>query len=150
VKDHVREQSGILLRDNVHGIDVFPDNPNVRIGHFSSTGTVLAAPDPFLADINRYFGVVENASQRTIDIVLLLNYALMRPEPVAQIVFAFSAVRCWGKTKNGVLPKNSCSTNSQLPLRTKSLDPGGSGMKLPKRSGGECISYRYGRVYCGS
>jgi hypothetical protein len=99
VKDHVREQSGILLRDNVHGVDVFPDNSNVRIGHLSATGTVLAGPDPFLADINNHFGVVDNASQRTSDIVLLLNYALMRPEPVAQIVFAFSAVEMLGQNE---------------------------------------------------
>jgi len=99
VKDHVSEQSGILLRNNVHGVDVFPDNPNVRIGHFSPTVTVLAGPDPFLADINRLFGVVENTSQRTRDIVLLLNYALMRPEPVAQIVFAFSAVEMLGQNE---------------------------------------------------
>jgi hypothetical protein len=120
VKDHVREQSGILLRDNVHGIDVFPDNPNVRIGYFSATGTVLAAPDPFLADINRYFGVVENASQRTIDIVLLLNYALMRPEPVAQIVFAFSAVEMlgqneeWSAAQKQLLNQLAASAQNQI------------------------------------
>jgi len=100
VKDQVREHSGILLRDNVHGVDIFPDNPNVRIGIISGTATVRAAPDPFLADLNHLHEVVENASQKTRDIVLLLNYALMRPEPVAQIVFAFSAVEMLGQTEN--------------------------------------------------
>lgn len=99
VKDHVREQSGLVLRDNVHGIDVFPDEPNVRIGHFSATGVVRKEPDPFLSDINSYFGIVENASKRTTDIILLLNYALMRPEPIAQIVFAFSAVEMLGQNE---------------------------------------------------
>jgi hypothetical protein len=100
VKRHVREQSGIMLRDNVHGVDVFPDDSNVRIGHISATGTVRAAPNPFLADLSHLYGVVENASQKTRDIVLLLNYALMRPEPVAQIVFAFSAVEMLGQTED--------------------------------------------------
>lgn len=100
VKNHVQEQSGILLRDNIHGIDVFPDDPNVRIGHFSATGTVRASPDPFLADLSPLYNIVENASQKTRDIVLLLNYALMRPEPVAQIVFAFSAVEMLGQTED--------------------------------------------------
>ena len=99
VKDHVHEQSRILLRDNIHGVDVFQNNPNVMIAHFSATGTVLAAPDPFLADINRHFGAADNASQKTGDIVLLLNYALMRPEPIAQIVFAFSAVEMLGQNE---------------------------------------------------
>ena len=137
VKDRVREQSGILLRDNVHGVDVFPDDPNVRFVHFSATGTVRAGPDPFLSDINSYFGAVENASQRTSDIILLLNYALMRPDPVGGIFFAFSAVEMLGKTKNGVLIKNNCSTNSQSMLRTKLLDPRGNVMKLPEQSKGK-------------
>jgi hypothetical protein len=80
----------------------------------------LAAPDPFLADINRYFGVVENASQRTIDIVLLLNYALMRPEPVAQIVFAFSAVEMlgqneeWSAAQKQLLNQLAASAQNQI------------------------------------
>lgn len=99
VKDRVHEQTGIILRNNVHGIDVFPDEPNVRIGHISATGTVRAQQDPFLTDINSYFETVENATQRTTDIILLLNYALMRPDPIAQIVFAFSAVEMLGQNE---------------------------------------------------
>lgn len=100
VKRYVREQSGITLKGNVHGVDVFPDDPNIRIGHISVTGTVRAAPDPFLADLSQLCDVVENTSQLTRDIVLLLNYALMRTEPVAQIVFAFSAVEMLGQTED--------------------------------------------------
>jgi hypothetical protein len=36
-------------------------------------------------------------AQDTRDVVLLLNYALMRPEPVARIVFAVSAVETLGQ-----------------------------------------------------
>lgn len=100
VKDRVRQQSGLLLRDNVHGVDVFLDDPNVRIGHFAATGTVRASPDRFLGDINELFESAEKTSQRTKDIVLLLNYALLRPEPVAQIVFAFSAVEMLGQDED--------------------------------------------------
>jgi len=100
VKKHLREQSGIILKDNVHGVDVFPDDPNIRIGNISATGTVRAAPDPFLADLSHLYDIVENASQKTRDLVLLLNYALMRPEPVAQIVFALSAVEMLGQTED--------------------------------------------------
>jgi hypothetical protein len=99
VKDHFQEQFGILVRDNVHGIDVFADDPNIRITHISATGSILAGPDPFLSDINRHFGV-DNVSQRTADTILLLNYALLRPEPVAQIVFAFSAVEMLGQNED--------------------------------------------------
>jgi hypothetical protein len=100
VKRHVQEQSGIILRDNIHGVDVFQDDPNIRISNISATGTVRAKPDPFLADLGHLCDVVVTGSQQTKDIVLLLNYALMRPEPVAQIVFAFSAVEMLGQTED--------------------------------------------------
>ena len=79
---------------------MFPDDPAVRIGHFSAIGTVRASPDPFLVDLNELFKVIDGASQRTRDIALLLNYALMRPEPVAQIVFAISAVEMVGQDEH--------------------------------------------------
>jgi hypothetical protein len=100
VKDSVWETAGVLLRNSVHGIDVFPDDPAIRIGHFSATATVRALPDPFLSDLDELFKVIDNASHQARDIVLLLNYALMRPEPVAQIVFAISAVEMLGQNED--------------------------------------------------
>ena len=38
-----------------------------------------------------------NASPLAKDVILLLNVALMQPHPVAQIVFAFSAVEMLGQ-----------------------------------------------------
>lgn len=100
VRDRVREQSGTLLRDNVGGVDVFCDVPNVRIANVSATATLRAAPDPVLAEIDELHDVVANASPTTREIVLHLNCALMRSEPVAQIVFAFSAVEMLGQAED--------------------------------------------------
>ena len=97
VKDRVKEQHGIELRSNVHGVDVFKDDANIRIAHFSATGVVRASSDPFLGDICSLFNVVSGVSQETKDIILLLNYALMRPDPIAQIVFSISAVEMLGQ-----------------------------------------------------
>lgn len=97
VKDKFREEHGVLLRDNVHGIDVFPDDPNTRIAIISATGTVRSAPDPFLSDIDELYGLVDNASPRARDIILLMNYALTRTDPVAMIVIAVSAVEMLGQ-----------------------------------------------------
>ena len=96
-RDRVREESGFHVRDNVHGIDVFVDDSSVRIFSMSATGTVRAMPDRFLGDLDRLFEASNPVSQKTKDIVLLLNYALLRSEPVAQIVFAFSAVEMLGQ-----------------------------------------------------
>jgi hypothetical protein len=97
VKERVRDQAGLLLRDNVHGLDVFADDPNVRIAHISGTGVIRKDPDPFLSDLDHLHRCAASASRRTRDVILLLNYALMRPEPVAQIVFSISAVEMLGQ-----------------------------------------------------
>ncbi|MGF1630201.1 MAG: hypothetical protein ACFCUT_12085 [Kiloniellaceae bacterium] len=97
IKKKALEERGHIYRDDIHGIDVFLDDPNLRFPFVSGTGTVRAAPDPFLSDIDDLLETADKASKTTTDVVLLLNYALMRPEPVAQIVFAFSAVEMLGQ-----------------------------------------------------
>ena len=97
VKEKVKETSGIVLRDNVHGLDIFEDSPNIRIGHISGIGVVRSSGKAFVDEINNFYNEVESASAITKDIVLLLNYALLRPDPVARIVFAFSAVEMLGQ-----------------------------------------------------
>jgi hypothetical protein len=97
VADRAREEFGVVLRPNVHGVDVFPDDPNVRIAIVEGKGVVSHGPQPFLDDITRLFDVATNASALTRDVILLLNFALMRAEPVAQIVFAISAVEMLGQ-----------------------------------------------------
>lgn len=97
VADRAREEFGVILRPNVHGVDVFPDDPNVRIAVVEAKGVVSHGPQPFLDDITRLFDAATNASALTRDVILLLNFALMRAEPVAQIVFAISAVEMLGQ-----------------------------------------------------
>ena len=54
-RDRLREESGFHVRDNVHGIDVFADDPSVRIFGMNATGTVRAMPDRFLGDLDQLF-----------------------------------------------------------------------------------------------
>ena len=100
VKEHFARETGTIARDNVHGLDVFEDNPSVRIFNLSATGTVRASIDPFLPMVAELHGVAASTSDRARDVILLLNYALMRSEPVAQIVFAFSAVEMLGQSES--------------------------------------------------
>ena len=100
VKKHAREQFGLLLRGNIHGIDVFQDDPNVRIFHGTAEGRSRTQPDPFLSDLGTFHEQAERASQIARDVVLLLNYALMQQEPVAKIIFAFSAVEMLGQKED--------------------------------------------------
>jgi hypothetical protein len=97
VRQTAKDQFGIHLRDNVHGLDVFPDSPDTAIIDFHGTASVLAGADDFLAGLGELHDVASAMSQRAAGVVLLLNFALMRPEPVAQIVFAVSAVEMLGQ-----------------------------------------------------
>jgi hypothetical protein len=47
VRERLEREQGTLVRGNVHGIDVFLDDPRVAIFDISATGTVHCAPDPF-------------------------------------------------------------------------------------------------------
>jgi hypothetical protein len=96
-RDQVERETGHIVRNNVHGLDVFEDDPRVAIVSLNATLTVHANGDPFLslaAELHEKATAISNEAR---DVVLLLNYALMRTEPVAQIVFAFSAVEMLGQ-----------------------------------------------------
>jgi len=97
VKLHIAEKTGAKVSDNVHGLDVFLDDPNVVIFNFQATGAVRASPDPFLSHAAELHGAVGGISEEVRDVVLLLNFALMRPEPVAPIIFCISAVEMLGQ-----------------------------------------------------
>jgi hypothetical protein len=100
VREEILTKTGSDIRPNVHGLDVFPDNPDTRIFTMTGMGTVLACPDPFLSDLDGLHKSALTPSQPVADVILLLNYALMRPEPVAQIVFAVSAVESLGQDES--------------------------------------------------
>jgi hypothetical protein len=97
VRDEILQKTGSDVRPNIHGLDVFPDDANTRIINMSATGTVRVGPDPLLTDLDDLHRNAAAPSQRIADVILLLNYALMQPEPVAQIVFAVSAVESLGQ-----------------------------------------------------
>lgn len=91
-REQLQKEKGIYARDNVHGIDVFPDHVNVAIASVTGTHSKTAGPNPFLSDLDILHPLAESTSKKTKDIVILLNYALFRPDPVSQIVFTISAV----------------------------------------------------------
>lgn len=99
IKKAVFDEGGSVIRDNVHGIDVFEDHPNVRIITINATATVRTTSNGFLTGLVEWAESSPEVSVRTSDVLLLLNYALMRPEPVAQIVFSISAVEMLGQAE---------------------------------------------------
>ncbi len=95
-----KKETGHTLIPNRHGIDVFIDDPNIRIANITAAGTVSTDVNPFISDLPMIFSEIEDISSETKDIILLMNYALMRPDPVARIVFSISAVEMLGQNEN--------------------------------------------------
>lgn len=99
VKDQIKDDYGIVFRNSIHGLDVFPDDSNIRFCSSSAQGTLKFSGKAFMEELSRIFQSVDSASQETKDIALLLNYALMRPDPIGKLVFAFSAVEMMGQNE---------------------------------------------------
>jgi hypothetical protein len=99
IKQSIRQEAGSILRDNVHGLDVYEDDTNVMFLSLSASGTVRATAKDFIDELDQGFDGVRNLSDSAKDILLLLNAALMNNEPVAQIVFAISAVEMLGQNE---------------------------------------------------
>lgn len=107
VKEKLKNEQGIAARDNIHGLDVFIDDPNVRYINISASGVLRKRPEEFIEALNSIYASAITISSRASDIILLLNYALMQPEPVAKIIFAFSAVETLGQDESWTLSQKS-------------------------------------------
>jgi len=110
LKNEISKKTGALVRDNVHGVDVFQDNPNVSIFGISAKCNWNGAQEPgsVPALLDELVKAPATCSVEAKDVILLLNYALMRPEPVAQILFAVSAVEMLGRTRRGQPTRRRC------------------------------------------
>jgi hypothetical protein len=123
IKD-IAKENGIIYRNNIHGIDIFEDDQNIRFPIVSAQGSVSINPELFLNGINASFNGGNAISEEAKSIILLLNYALMRQDPVGQIVFAFSAVESVGQNEKWSPSQESII--SILPDYVRGLESGTS------------------------
>jgi hypothetical protein len=98
VKESYLEQ-GIILRDDVHGVDIFKYDPRVSYLKFTANVQVHASLENFLSNLIRFHPDVARLSTKATDILLLLNNVLINPQPVAQIVLAISTVEMLGQDR---------------------------------------------------
>jgi hypothetical protein len=99
LREEIRQNTGMTYRNDVHGIAVLPDDENTRFVSASASASQLWSHEILLSSIADLHGVSGEQFSRTHDMVLLLNYALMRDDPVSQIVFAISAVEMLGQNE---------------------------------------------------
>lgn len=99
IKQAIYNETGTRTRDNIHGLDIFEDTPDIFFPTVIASGTVRAHAATFAAELVESANGIGVLSQDASDILLLLNAALMNDEPVAQIVFAVSAVEMLGQKR---------------------------------------------------
>jgi hypothetical protein len=93
----IRDEFNVELRANVHGLDVYSEDSPVLIPNINIDASVSANPESFLNGIWRFFNEEWPITPQLQEAVILLNAALVNPEPLAQIVLAVSAVEMMGQ-----------------------------------------------------
>lgn len=124
VKSKMRERHGVQIRDNVHGLDVFPDDTEFCVFEAHGEGKVYASPTQFVDGLASHWDATLSPQRDVQDVLLLMNYALMRPDPIAQIVFSFSAVEMLGQSEtwsNG--QSKFIKQLAREVLKTDAIDP---------------------------
>jgi F0F1-type ATP synthase epsilon subunit len=102
ISEYVRTQllaEGLTYLNDIHGVGIFHNYKRINFVTATGTMSVLKPPEPFVRDIQEIFMKVGQESTRTREIILLLNYALTREDPVSKIVFAISAVEMLGQNE---------------------------------------------------
>jgi hypothetical protein len=88
------------LIPNIHGLSIFPDDENTRIPLMSVEAVITADPAQFtgaLEELGTRTGAVSAASVAGLRI---LNLALVDPQPLSQMVLAFSAIEAMGQNQD--------------------------------------------------
>ena len=97
VKREVFAQSGVHIRDDVHGIDVFKNDGKSVFMNFNADIQVHAGVAPFMQSLIQFYPWMYKVTPKVERIVIMLNNVLMNPEPVAQIVLAISTIEGFGQ-----------------------------------------------------
>jgi hypothetical protein len=97
VKAAYFEQSGMNIRDDIHGIDVFRNDGTYGYMTFSATGQVFVSVDPFLKNLAQFYPWMGKVNQKVERLLIMMNGVLMNREPVAQIVLALSTIEGLGQ-----------------------------------------------------
>jgi hypothetical protein len=97
VVEAIRDEFHVEIRPNVHGLDVYSDTSPVLVLNINANALVSTKPEPFLSGTWRFFNEEWPVTPRLQQAVILLNAALINPEPLAQVVLAISAVEMMGQ-----------------------------------------------------
>ena len=97
IVEAIRDEFHVEVRPNVHGLDVYSEVSPVLVLNINADALVSTKPEPFLSGAWRFFNEEWPVTPRLQQAVILLNAALINPEPLAQVVLAVSAVEMMGQ-----------------------------------------------------
>jgi hypothetical protein len=92
VKKLVLEKTGGILRDDIHGLDVYEDDGTVSVLSASGTAITSMAPSVIFAEIDSRMSTAPSLEPKVATALLMLADALSALEPLAKAVLAVSAV----------------------------------------------------------
>ena len=111
----------VAIRANVHGLDVYSEDSPVLIPNINIDASVSANPESFLNGTWRFFNEEWAITPQLQEAVILLNAALVNPEPLAQMVLAVSAVEMMGQDEEWSGSQKQLLTELAHHARTSSI-----------------------------
>ena len=114
-------KKGAILRDNVHGVDVFPDLPGTGWLKFKATGRVAARADRMIADVQRLTDS-DQIPQPLLDALRIWNEAYISGEPASKAALAIAAVEMlaqkeeWSAEQRQVVEKLRSAVDNECNL----------------------------------
>ncbi|MGA8550617.1 MAG: hypothetical protein WB678_10295 [Stellaceae bacterium] len=84
---------------NIHGLAIVPDNGSVRFPLIEATATVRADPEQLWDAMTEIAAGLPADFSAAKDGVRILNFALMNPQPIAQIALSLSAIESLGQNE---------------------------------------------------
>jgi hypothetical protein len=97
VKAEYFERTGMNVRDDIHGIDVFRNDGTHGYMTLSATAQVFASVEPFMKNLAQFFPWMGKVNHKVERLLIMMNGVLMNREPVAQIVLALSTIEGLGQ-----------------------------------------------------
>lgn len=92
IKDKVKEETGAILRDSIHGLDVYEDDGSVFFPTMSAELKVITPPDKFLQSLSSGMKFYSHTSPTARTALLMLADAASAQEPLAKASLSISSI----------------------------------------------------------
>ena len=100
IKEAIREQNGMVVRDNVHGVDVFEGGDEVHIFNVSARTQVLVSPPHFVTAFSKHWNANQPILTRHRLSLELINLTFFETSAAAQLILWTTAIEILAPTRD--------------------------------------------------